>query len=142
MCFNTDGEKLMPAVHYFFLQIIFKCWIWTFDFKIQNYDSWPMTSSKQILMKVSKKRSRGTIRNKYKELVFQWFFWHNNILVQTPGLLNFTEFYRKVRKLTEGQNFSRRTTPTILVKILRLEAHITQRKVIETAGAFILFINW
>jgi len=45
---------------------------------------------------------------------------------------NVTELYRKVRKLTEGQNFSQGTILRFMIEILPLLSLITQRGVTET----------
>ena len=51
------------------------------------------------------------------------------------------ESYRKVRKLTEGQNLKLGTISAIMIEILRFLALITQRGDIEASEPFILFIG-
>ena len=53
----------------------------------------------------------------------------------------FTELYRKVRKLTEGQKLCPGLTRKIMVGILRFNFLITQRGVDEHTIRFLLFIG-
>ena len=63
-----------------------------------------VTSSIRLSMKVIKKLSRTPIANQFKKSSFWSFFWHSYVKMQGSHAFIFTELYRKVRKLTEGQN--------------------------------------
>ena len=54
---------------------------------------------------------------------------------------NVTELYRKVRKLTEGQNFSQGTISRFMIEIPPFSSLITQLGVIETFTSLVMFIG-
>ena len=125
-----------------FLYSVEKKAIWRFIFFTQDLWFIAMTSSIWTLMKVSRIISPGPIRIRPYKNRFRLFNLHKYIESQVCEGMIFTEAYRKVRKLTEGQNFSPAAIYGFLIGILYFCAYITQRWVTELRETFILFIDW
>ena len=113
-----------------------------FDSKIQKVWFMYMTSLINPWRKVSKIWKIRTTSKWSSKLRFQWFFLHNYIKTQGFVAMTFTENYRKVRNLPEGQIWKIRTISTVMIEILLLMSLITPRELSERFVSFVLFISW
>ena len=101
-----------------------------------------MTSSILLLMRTVKKLSQGTITNWLQNNLFWPLIWRLHAKIQMFTAFNVTELYRKIRKLTEGQNFTQGTILRFIIEILPFLSLITQRGVTETFTSLFMFIGW
>ena len=142
MFFKNQSEMRCGSLWVYFSVMIVKTSIWSFDLKFQKPWLMLMTSSISILMGAIKKLSRGTIINWLEHILFWPSIWRPHTKIQMSTAINVTELYRKVRKLTEGQNFSRGTIFRFLIKTLHFSSLITQCGVTETFTSLLMFIGW
>ena len=85
--------------------------VWRLDLKIQKLWFILMTSSINSSMKVPKKRKLRPIQKWPTKIRIGWFFLHISTKCDTFVGVTFSENYRKVRKLTEGQKWKTQTHP-------------------------------
>ena len=116
--------------------------IWRFDWENKKLWFLIMTSSINGLLRVPKNNFPGLFPSKYPKCPILYFLWHLTVIRQYINAFFFTELYRKIRKLTEGQKLCPGLTWKIMVGILRFYSLITQRGVDEHTIRFLLSIGW
>ena len=127
--FKNQSEMRYGSLWFYFFVLVIKTGIWWYNLKNQNLWFILMTSSILTLLRAVKKLSQGTITNWLQNILFWPLIWCLHTKIQTFIAFNFTELYRKVRKLTEGQNFSQGTILRVRIETLSFSTLITQREV-------------
>ena len=127
--FKNQSEMRYGSLWFYFFVLVIKTGIWWYNLKNQNLWFILMTSSILTSMRAVKKLSQGTITNWLQNILFWPLIWCLHTKIQTFIAFNFTELYRKVRKLTEGQNFSQGTILRVMIETLSFSTLITQREV-------------